>query len=309
MTKKWFFYASTIALSVCIAFYACNKDEDDPDPIEPDLDDPSLIAEDNLIAYFPFEGDGKCAISGITPSNATSPVTFPEGRRGKAFQGTAAANSGLLYALPTGHKLRDLNAFTFAVWVKTAPNTVATGEAPEQMVFQLDGRDGDIWGNFAFLQKRNLPEQTNPDFRDFGQMQTFFFKEDAADWHGQFVGDWWLDVTSTQWRHIICAYDNVTSKFSAYVNGVHVTRHDGTPYAAADRTQGEDGPPFGALKFKGAANFAIGAWAEKLMGKALLEDDWAASYRGQMDELRIYDKALTAAEAKELYDKEVLKIN
>jgi len=309
MTKKWFFYASAIALCVCIAFYACNKDEDDPDPpTPPDLDDPSLIAEDNLIAYFPFEGDGKCAITGITPGNATTPVTFPDGRRGKAFQGTAAANSGLLYTLPAGHKLRDLKAFSFAVWVKTAPNTVATTEAPEQMVFQVDGRDGDIWGNFAFLQKRNFPAKLTP-ADDFSEMMTFFFKEDAADWNGQFVGDWYIDATSTQWRHLICTYDNATSKFSAYVNGVHVTRYDGTPYTAADRTQGEDGPPFGALKFKGAANFAIGAWAEKLMGKALLEDEWAAPYRGQMDELRIYDKALTSAEAKQLYDKEALKIN
>ena len=324
MTKKWFFFAIIAMLSVGLAFYACSNDDDDPCKDcefgcedgkclpEPDLNDPSLVAKDNLIAYFPFEGDGKCEKSGITPSNAsTTPVTFPAGRRGKCFQGTDAATSGLLYALPAGNKLRDLKAFTVAFWAKMVPNTVATTDAPEQMIFQIDGIEGDwVWGNLYFLQHRNWPEGETEKDRKFSEMDCVFYKyDDAVDWKRQRGNDWFLDVTVSQWRHIICTYDNVTSKFHAYVNGVHITAFDGTDYAGVDRKQSEDGPALGDLKFKNAENFAIGAWIVRLQGNDLLEENWAAPYRGQLDELRIYDRGLTAEEAKALYDAEVAQIN
>ena len=311
MTKKWFFSAIIFALCSSVAFYACKDDPEEPDEPEVDLNDPSLVAKDNLIAYFAFEGDGKCEISGITPSNAsTTPVTFPAGRRGKCFQGTDAATSGLLYALPAGNKLRDLKAFTVAFWAKIAPNTVATTDAPEQMVFQIDGAGDWVWGNLFFLQHRNWPEHENERERNFAEMDCYFWKDDAADWKGQRGNGWFLDVvTVTQWRHIVCTYDNTTSKFHAYVNGVHVKRFDGTDYTGVDRIQGENGPPFGDLKFNKAENLAIGAWVVRLQGKDLLEDAWAAPYRGQLDELRFYDKGLSAEEVKALYDAEVTKIN
>lgn len=317
MTKKWFIFAFIAMFFASLAFNACKDDkkdkDDDPEIPEVDPNDPSRIAEDNLIAYFAFEGDGKDVISAMMPSNtATTTVTFPEGRRGKCFQGTDdGLKSGLLYALPEGSKLKDLKAFSVAFWSLMAPNTIETTNAPEQMVFQIDAIDGDwVWGNLYFLQKRNFPEQENSDFRDYGEMVSAFFKyDDAVAWQGQTANGWFLDVTATQWRHIICTYDNVSSEFHAYVNGVHITAFDGTPYMGVNRKQSEDGPALGDLKFKNAQNFVIGAWAERLKGASLTEDVWAAPYRGKLDELRIYDRGLTTEEVTALYQAEIKYIN
>lgn len=312
MTKKWLFFAGIITLCTGVAFYACNNDDPEETP-KIDPNDPSRIAEDNLIAYFAFEGDGKCEISGMTPSNASSPVTFPQGRRGKCFQGTAAATSGLLYSLPTGSKLKDLKAFSVAFWALMAPNTIETTNAPEQMVFQIDAVEGDwVWGNLYFLQHRNFPEAENERDQKFADMHCGFLKyDDAVDWKRQTGNGWFLDVTATQWRHIICTYDNVTSKFHAYVNGTHITAFDGTPYMGVDRKQSEDGLPLGDLKFKNAQNLAIGAWSERLNKDGSLDEDavWASPFRGKLDELRIYDRGLTAAEVTALYQAEVMYIN
>jgi len=173
----------------------------------------------------------------------------------------------------------------------------------------VNGTGDWIWGNLFLLQHRNWPEGASERDRNYAEMDCFFWKDDAAEWRGQRGNGWFLDLTAPQWRHIICTYDNVTSQFHAYVNGVHITAFDGTPYMGVDRKQKEDGAPLGDLKFKDATLLAIGAWCDRLAGTSLVEDAWASPFKGQLDEFRIYDRALTATEAKDLYDAEVTQIN
>ena len=307
MNRNCFFIA-IVAILMSVAFNACKDDK--KDPVDPKVD-PSTIAADNLIAYFPFDGNGNDEIGNLTPSNAaTSKVTYPDGRRGKSFEGAPDGSvSGLLYALPANSKLRDLKAFSFSIWMKMVPNTIETTDAPEQMVFHVDGTGDWIWGNLFFLQHRNWPlGETERDLK-FAEMDCYFWKEDATVWKGQRGNGWFLDVVTTpQWRHIICTYDNVSSEFHAYVNGIHVTAFDGTPYTGVNRLQEEDGAPLGDLKFTNAEHLAIGAWCDRLRGESLVDDAWAASFKGQLDEFRIYDRALTATEAKELYDAEAAQV-
>jgi hypothetical protein len=189
------------------------------------------------------------------------------------------------------------------------PNTVETTDAPEQMVFQIDGTGDWIWGNLFLLQHRNWPEGETEQAKNYAEMDCYFWKEAEIDWRGQRGNGWYLDVTAPQWRHIICTYDNVTSEFHAYVNGLHVTAFDGTDYMGVNRKQSEDGLPLGDLIFKEANNLAIGAWCNRLKGTDLLEDLWASPFKGQLDEFRIYDRALSSAEAKDLYDAEITQIN
>jgi hypothetical protein len=141
-------------------------------------------------------------------------------------------------------------------------------------------------------------------------MDCYFWKDDSEEWKNQRGNGWYVDVTAPQWRHIICTYDNVSSEFHAYVNGVHVTAFDGTEYMGVNRWQrdGED-LPLGDLKFNAPEKFAIGAWCDRLAGTALQEDAWASPFKGLIDELRIYDRGLTAEEVKDLYDAEITQIN
>ncbi len=291
-----------------LMFTSCSKDDDGGD--NNGKVDPTTIATSNLVAYFPFEDNGNDQIGGMTPSNtATTTSTFATGRRGKAFQGSTEKTSGLLYTLPTNSKLKTLKTFSFSLWVKQVPNTIATTDVPEQMVFHLDGKGDWIWGNLFLLQHRNWPEGATERDRNYAEMDCYFWKDDAEAWKGQRGSGWFVDVTAPQWRHIICTYDNSTSMFHAYVNGIHVTAFDGTEYMGVNRWQrdGED-LPLGDLKFNDPQKFAIGAWCDRLAGTALQDDAWASPFKGLIDELRIYDRALTAIEAKALYDAEVTQI-
>jgi len=51
----------------------------------------------------------------------------------------------------------------------------------------------------------------------------------------------------------------------------------------------------------------IGGWLTKILDNPT--DNWMGWFKGNLDELRVYDKGLTATEVKNLYDAEVTQIN
>ncbi len=294
------FGAWVLAVVLCTGmstmFVSCGDDDDDNNNNPPaGPTDPSTIAASNLVAYFNFEGNGNSTIGALVPAKEQQ-ATYPTGRRGKAYQGTGTADiaSYLMYNLPSDSKLKTLKAFTTSMWLKMAPT--ADG-GPEPMVYQIDGLWGDM-GNFALKQQRN------PVPYDTAQFQVFFFSE-GYDYQGQFISDIHSPgYKLNTWIHVIFTYDNVSSKFYAYLNGDVVK----LPDSSTNRYQKEGGPALGDMKFADANHFVIGSWYAKAAATASAQD-WMGYYKGLLDELRIYDRALTAAEAKQLYTAEAENIN
>jgi hypothetical protein len=287
------------------AMVACSDDDNNGDnPGDNGKVDPSTIAANNLIAYFQFEDNGNDTKGGLNPATSTG-VSYVTGMRGKAYQGNGEKGSGgdvagdpsyLHYNLPANSKLKDLHAFSFSMWIKC----VATTEGgPEPMVFQIDGTGDWTWGNLFFLQHRN--EAT----ADSVVMTPYFWKDDITPVDGAWKGqraDAKLGNMFGTWKHMIATYDNTTSKFCLYVGGV---KFDGGA-ALEDRKQREDGDPLGDLKFVDAETLTIGAWADVAKGNETWQ--WAGFFKGNIDEFRIYDKALTEAEVQSLYDAEVSQV-
>jgi hypothetical protein len=257
--------------------------------------DPSTIAADNLIAYFPFNINGNDTISGMTPT--TTPfVYYVAGRRGKALQGVD--NGYLLYDLPAQSPLRNLTAFSIAMWFYGPP--AIDGVAPVPGIFQINGTSDPVWGNLTLTQDRM------PDVADSLNMKIVFHK-DGIDWANQFVGLSNPALIENHWMHVVFTYDNVTSKFMCYVNGVALAFDAGVTDRWAEDDTHDPRTPLGDLAFVDASKFAIGGWIERINGNRT--DDWMGYFTGKMDELRIYDKGLTAAEVSELFAAEVSQLN
>jgi hypothetical protein len=290
--KKISVWLLTIIAGVSMtAMVSCNKDNGGDDPDDGKID-PSTIATANLIAYFPFEGNGNDAIGGLTPGQSAN-ATFPTGRRGQAYQG--ASDAYMAYSLPTSSKIKTLKSFSIAMWAKIIPNDPANN-APEDMIFQVDGRD-DWQKNFFLKLIRNNPEE------DTVKLTNYFWKEDAPSWNGQNVSNIHSPgYLFNAWLHLTFTYNGATSKWYAYLNGDVVD----LPEAYTDR-KCEDGSAFGELKFENPQKLFIGAYAQKIDGGAT--DAWMGNYRGQLDEFRMYDRALTADEVKSLYQAEATQIN
>jgi len=280
-------FATMLVLGLVMT--ACKEDED----TNAGKTDPSTIATTNLVAYFPFDGNGTETIASLIPT-VTTGVTYVDGRRGQAYQGANQAR--LLYTLPSGSKLKTLTSFSIAMWFKSP---LVTGD-PEPTIFEIGKSTDMFWGNLKLALNRLTATA------DSLQLKAFFYK-DGAVWSGQHISYSDPLFMINRWMHLVFQYDGTTSKYMIYKDGVKVVTNDGVEkrWAAGDDVNPR--PALGNLSFKDADKINIGAWRPKSEGTAT--DAWMGWFLGNLDELRVYDKALTATEVKALYDAEVTQLN
>lgn len=273
-------------LMVGLMTLSCKKSTPDPDAGKID---PSTIATTNLVAYFPFDGNGTESIGALTPT-VTTGVTYVTGKRGQAYQGADLAR--LLYTLPAASKLKSLTSFSVALWIKSP---LVTGD-PEPIFFQIGKSDDLFWGNLTLaLNRLNATA-------DSLQFKAFFLKT-GVSWSGQNVAFVSKNFVINTWAHMIFEYDATTSKYKIYRNGVKVVTNAGVE----NRYASSASDPLGALAFANADKINIGAWRPKSEGTAT--DTWMGWFKGNLDELRVYDKALSDTEVLALYQAEVTQIN
>jgi len=300
MTKKLLLFAF-IALFAGSVFYSCKDDKKD-DPNDGKID-PSEIANANLIAYWDFEDSPQDAISqrGV----ATSAVKYVEGRRGKAFKG--GEDSYISFDLSATDKLATLKEFTVAMWLKT-PSIPDGNGLP--CFFQLSGNG---WEGALSIFLENLGDNKADSLHLKGA-----FGKKGVPWSGQ----WWNkshpSMTADKWFHFVINYNKETSIATLYVNGDAFKFQTLSAYDTPVRYQDNPGsadnengaPKLGdlALQLRDSNNKGIiGYWAIKAFYGG--DDDWQGFNPGLIDELRVYDKALSDTEVKDLYDAEITQIN
>ena len=276
---------SGIFVLCAVLVTSCKKDNNTNDG----KIDPSTIATTNLVAYFPFNGNGTETIASLTPT-VTTGVTYVTGRRGQAYQGADLAH--LLYTLPAASKLKTLTSFSVALWFKSP---LVTGD-PEPIFFQIGKSDDLFWGNLTLYLNRLSATA------DSLQLHAFFLKTGVL-WNGQSVPYSNKSFVINAWMHLVFEYDATTSKYKIYKNGVHVLAGS----SVEDRYANDQSVPLGALAFANADVINIGAWRPKSEGTAT--DAWMGWFKGNLDELRVYDKALSDTEVKSLFDAEVTQLN
>ena len=284
------FSAITIAaLFIGMTFSSCDKEEDDP---YAGKTNPSTIASTNLIAYFPLDSES-ASISegdGITYGKKTGAASFVSGRRGNAYKGSTA-QAFLEYNLASSNIFKSMNGYTCAFWMKCPAPTGGAASA-----FALNGGDPNM-GNMNFI----VESQSNADSL---ALKPYLYNS-TTNWKGQDLWSFNKAYLSDKWVHIVSSYDKTTSKMSLYANGIFVV--SSIRYADGVQTDGSQ-PLLGALTFgTDMSKFYIGAWPKLAAGTAT--DSWMVYYPGLLDELRIYNKALTDTEVKSLYDAEVSVIN
>jgi hypothetical protein len=286
--KKFLKFSFAAVLVSGLMFTSCTDDSDNNDG----KIDPATIATSNLIAYFPFDGDAMEEIASLTPTMQPN-VTYVAGRRGQAYQGATGAH--LLYTIPAASKFKALTSFSLAMWIKSP---LVTGD-PEPTVFEIGKSDDLFWGNLKFAMERlNATADTL-------KFKTFFLKNGAV-WSGQHISYSDNLFLINKWMHLVIQYDEATSKYMIYKDGVKIVTNTGVEDRWAAGEDVTPRPKLGALSFLNADKINIGAWRPKSEGTAT--DAWMGWFLGNLDELRVYDKALTAAEVKNLYDAEVTQL-
>jgi len=231
--------------------------------------DPLFNAVDSIRANFPSD----------------NPLTFVDGIAGKAIKG--AVNKAIKYAAP--NDFAKSTSFTMAMWLKSSP----WGSTGPGWILSLT--DKDYWHNSAIFWY----------FEDESQGSTSTtanMKLAVMDQWFEFTGAKLMQkpLFNGQWHHLAVVYDETSSKLIYYFDGTALTGLDPSLTDVKN-----NGAPRGPLKLTDASgnsgSLIIGGW-NKQAGLAGPTDDWVQGFTGNMDQVRLYGKALSASEVQALYN-------
>ncbi|MEO5651079.1 MAG: LamG-like jellyroll fold domain-containing protein [Ginsengibacter sp.] len=229
----------------------------------------SDIGAGHLVGYWAFDGSYIDSISRATGTPVNT--GFTTGFKGQALQG--AANGYVIYDLPAA--IKNLKSFTIDFWINTAQNT--NGIITPVCI----SNDADFWGALDFFYENGSTASSASFKVHYGWQQ-------KNNWFpsGILANPW------NAWQNIAVTYNAATSTFNMYQGGSLVTG--------------------GSQTVAGLGNVAFPAGANKIIfgteqfqctpsiGTSGGPQGWADYLKGQMDEVRVYDVALTASDLQAL---------
>jgi hypothetical protein len=217
--------------------------------------------------------------------------------------------------------LPALQSFSMSFWINSAQpiadQGIITPGKGAQGIFDLVNSTG-FWGN--------LHVNLEP-FRSLGpsilpNTDTLLMKIEITNttagvvWVNQFPTVFLTNAVS-KWIHVGITYDGATGRFTTYQNGVQTgTNSLGAAYGPfngtvilyandpGSATNINNAPIYGNLLFQNATALVIGTWqlsTTPSLTTGAGAQAWATNYGGGLDELRIWNKALVAAEINSLY--------
>jgi hypothetical protein len=224
------------------------------------------IGAGSLVGYWAFDGS---YIDSISKAVATGVGTsFAGGFKGQAFQGGDKAY--VISDLPNA--IKNLTSFTIDYWIKTPQNT--TGILAPIVI----AKTNDFWGALdMFFENGSTATSGNLKVHYNGQSEVWFT-------NGIITNPW------NSWINIALTYDAATSTF--------------TLYQGANKVASQTASGLGNLAFPATATKIIFGTEQfqtsPSLGTAGGAQGWASYLTGLMDEVRIYNKALTAGDLQAL---------
>ncbi|MBO0952220.1 LamG-like jellyroll fold domain-containing protein [Fibrella forsythiae] len=274
---------------------SCKKDDTATLPAIGGYNSSNDIATSSLLAHWPFDGSNNERISGTAPSSAVN-ASFTTGASGQRQALNLAAG---YVAFPTPASLLNpagLPSFTVSLWVNVK-NTKGGSGAPS--AFFTLARANEWAGSVNLLAETGRYAPTNDTLDVKGLLV-----QKASDGNASFQDN----VNSSQkggdqtfkaggkWSHFVAVYDASTSKITLYGNGKKINNPD-------YETRMYNGALLGNLALYPVTKVIMGAWGTNLPGGGTA-DSWQVPMTGQLDEVRIYNKALPAGDINSLYQLE-----
>ncbi len=270
-----------VAAGIVFTISSCNKEEALP-PID-GYNSADEVASTNLVAYWPMDGNGNEKKSGSAAASSSN-ATFVTGAKGQAVK----FDKGYL-SYNEISALNSLPNMTVSVWANFDNN----GTSPS--VFFSMTRANEWAGNINLMSETGWRKSGSDTLLLKGLVVTN--KDNNPSWQDSRNEPKNGGVQSpkgiNKWNHIIMTWDGATSNFKIYHNGVKVSNPEW-------ETRGTTGP----LNFYTPTKALIGAWQTNLPNGGTAEA-WQVPMTGMVDEVRVYNKALTDAEIGALYKLEL----
>lgn len=276
-------YSILIILLVVTGFImtSCYK-EFDPNSYKPPFtingfSSVNQIKPGNLVAYWAFEGGLTDSVSGANATN--SGCTFANGFIGKALS-LNVANKAYAQFNPTPALTTSLESFTISFWVNPTFVDKNSDNAIDGILgFVSLSNVNKFWGNIDwFLENGSGPS---------GSKIVIHITSDTLE---TWVNKAGITGLFGSWSSHTLTYDAATSQLTYYINGSVAIPATTVPWTGAVNFTGSGPYVFGCAQFQTNPSCTSATGAQ----------DWASYLTGFMDEVRIYNTALTATEVNSL---------
>ncbi|MFN3968823.1 LamG-like jellyroll fold domain-containing protein [Flavobacterium sp.] len=290
-------FISAFALTIAFAsLTSCSSDSDSSLPPIGGYNNAGEVGATDLVAYWPLNGNGKESISNTSPS-ATVGASYNTAVKG---DGLVLTNGYLAY--PEITALASTSAsMSISLWAKITNNGGTDGHPT--MLFSLT-RPNEWAGNLNLMSEtgwrtsasdtlvvKGLAVIKNGDgsanFQDIINSANPS-PDDIAAGHVAHAAKY-----ANAWAHYVITWDAPTALFKVYANGQKISN------PVWESRNGGTALP---LNFFTPAKAVIGTFGTVVSGTA---DSWQRPMNGQIDEIRVWKKALSASDINSLYELEL----
>lgn len=263
------------------------------------------VAAADLIGYWPLDGDGEETISGTMPSNEVN-ESWVEGIKGEAVH----LNEGFLdYPSIAALNLQsETGSITVSCWAKiTNTKLVADGPSHISPLVSFSGGPNENVGNLAIFG--NTHGLTSSDSIQM-KAEYHFKNPDGVDFNGDAINmtkmeQWMIDGNAGgqnpphaafankiggQWAHVVFVWNGANANAQIWVNGQKISNP-----AWESRNNGDPMP----MAFFTPTRPIIGALNTVANGTNV--EVWNAALTGEVDEIRVFKKALIQGDINSLY--------
>jgi len=282
--------AGTFLFSV--AFTSCSKDDSTPDIQLPPIGGYAAsdsVASANLVAYWNFDGNQKEIKSGTAPTSSAN-ASYTDGVEGQAVK----LDSGYLFynSIPA---LDGMTTFSVSAWVQVQNNGKNPGDSVDHsftsMIFQLT-KPNSTFGNINL----GLETSWKPASNDTLVVHGWYtdpangLQDNRNDPFGNPPVGVVIDSTN-KWINVTMTVDNNNPvNCLIYANGVSI---------GAYNTRGNN-----VYTPMTPSSVIIGGWINNVPGQPHTSDTWPHAFVGNIDQVRVYNKALSSDEISALYQLE-----
>lgn len=274
-----------------------------------------FFSPSGMVAYYNFDVNANDLVGTHNP-NAEVAMTYTAGR--KALAGNAATFNGTtsIIEIPNGDQLMNTQNFTLSFWVKAVPSDPAKGffvmGLGAYYGFQFEiatdisscklAAQYDLGGGKSGSEDLWFPGDGKT--KDNGGWQGWTFCKDLTG-SGGVAG-----LLSNKWAQVICTYAASTKLATMYINGEKMKQFDFNLWPAGDAKLGVTGLKWGGVAPDVYNDLALG-FVQSRRGTMWAAEPWggyaqagANHFKGQLDDIRIFNKAVTPAEVTLMYNSE-----
>lgn len=260
------------------------------------------------IAHFTFEDNANDVIGAWDPVAADIiDITYTASRNAAAGKAATFNGTTSIIEIPNGELIMNTKSFTVAFWMKTN----STDKTGGHFVMGLAGWNGfqyELFGGYdgsKFAIQYELPTGSTSEDMWFPALANTSFS--GFTYAKSLTIEEMVAILKDKWVNIIYTYNGPTKIATLYFNGVKMKSFDFNLWPADDAKRAVTGLKYAGLP---AGNHLALGFIQGRENRTIT-DDWAdyanpenQHFKGQLDDIRFWHKAITEAEVTLMYNSE-----